>query len=48
MCAGENLGGIGVETAVVDVEAEGDGAVEAEVLGGGANLGVGEEEGHCV
>jgi len=36
-----------VETAVVNVEAEGDGAVEAKILGTGADASIGEEEYHC-
>lgn len=44
---GQDFGRIGIETAVVDVETEGDGAVEAEVLGTGADTGVSEEEYHC-
>lgn len=40
------LGCVCVETAVVNGEAEGDGAVEAEILGAGADAGIGEEEYH--
>ena len=42
----QHLGSVGVQRAVVDVQAEGDGAIEAEVLGARTDLGVGEEEDH--
>lgn len=44
--AGQDLGRVGVQGAVVDVEAEADGAAEADVLGRGRDGRVGEEEGH--
>ena len=48
MCTRHYLRSVGIQASVVNVQAKGNGAIESEILGGCADLGVGEEEGHCL
>ena len=48
MCTRHYLRSVGIQASIVNVQAKGNGAIKSEILGGCADLGVGEEEGHCL